>query len=131
MQSRLLHRLRVSRLTAVLVGLGGLFAGAGRAAAAPEPELSLRLDGGTIELAERGGDFAPLMLGDTPEARRLSALLQGRGTVGLAPAMIADGGQGFSLESFPPDEKAQAASKPSAKSPAPPHKPAPKAGSAT
>ncbi len=121
MQSRLLHRLRASRLTAVLVGLGGVFAGAGRASATSEPELALRLDGGTIQLAERGGDFAPLALADTPAAGRLHALLAWRGTVGLAPSMIADGGQGFSLERFPPDDAtAPATRKHRSKSPVPP-----------
>ena len=94
------------RTLALLVGLGALSA-AGANAATPtagaqgQPGgLAIRYDGDRIAVSENGGDFRLLTLADTPEARRLTALLQGldqrSAELRLPPTILAgDGGSGF------------------------------------
>jgi len=101
--------LRIPERLALLLGLGVLSttaSGPGVAATASDVSMAragepvIRSDGGRVYLAERGGDFQPLALADTPETRRLLALLGGKaGTAAglqLRPTLLAgDGGAGF------------------------------------
>lgn len=78
----------------------------GTAARADEPGALqgsvLRMRNGTIEIAEGGGHFRELRLGDTTEARHLRRLLENNPTarsddgVRLGPTILAgSGGEGF------------------------------------
>ena len=111
MQSKKLFWLRGSRAAAFLLGFSSLFGHLARATPAradhsgpyapPEAvDATLRLDGGMVYLAQRGGAFEPLALGDTQAGRRLLDLLRRRGPhpIELAPTVVADGAQGFSLD---------------------------------
>ena len=85
----------LSGRVALLLGLGAISAAGARAA--PEPgaaDLQLYGEGGRIWLAEAGGGFRELRLGDTAEARHLRQLLKERGPAPLRldPTVLAGGG---------------------------------------
>ncbi len=99
---------------ALLLGLGALSAGAARAdtgAPPPDPGASrnhaaalgdavIRAQGDRIYLSQRGEEFYRLPLADTPETRRLLALLHASDPASdglrLRPTLFAgDGGAGF------------------------------------
>lgn len=85
----------LSGRVALLLGLGAISAAGARAA--PEPGasgLQLYSEGGRIWLAEAGGGFRELRLGDTAEARHLRQLLEERGPAPLRldPTVLAGGG---------------------------------------
>jgi hypothetical protein len=94
------------RWLALVTGTSALFAGAAQAASAlpaqsqssPQGMVFLKLDKGQILLSERGGAFAPLLLGETPEAAELAKLLRQLspdGSVVAVPVdrlIVADGG---------------------------------------
>jgi hypothetical protein len=100
-------------LTRDAADLRGLATGS----AAPQPGGSvthsgsvLRIRGGAIEIAEGGGAFRDLRLGNTTEARHLKQLLQnnsaarGEGGTWLEPTILAgSGGSGFHWSPVPAD----------------------------
>jgi hypothetical protein len=70
-------------------------------------DLLIRSENGRIYLSEAGGEFRELPLGDTPEARRLSQLLDSSNAVTrpaglrLSPTLLAGGGgAGFHWSPF-------------------------------
>jgi hypothetical protein len=95
-----------ARWRALMTGAGALFAGAAQAAPAlpaqgqssPQGTVFLKSDKGQVLLSERGGAFAPLFLGNSPEAAELAKLLRQLSPDGSAVAVpvnrliVADGG---------------------------------------
>ena len=98
---------RLPQSLALLFGLGALSAAGAGSAARPAADaqrqpgdLVVRCDGDRIVFSENGGDFRLLTLADTPEARRLAALLRGLethpgGTRVPATVLAGNGGAGF------------------------------------
>lgn len=107
--------LRLPSRVALLLGLGALSAAGARADTGPaQPgagiaplahgdraspgDLLIRTEGGRIYLAERGGEFQELRLGDMPEAELLRQLLGGNGAahgatgIRLSPMNLAGAG---------------------------------------
>jgi hypothetical protein len=84
------------RKWARLAGLGAVLP---VVAQAPADGAVIRLDADRLYLAEAGGAFRELSLGDTPEARALRALLAEQGGaagVRLSPTILAgSGGCGY------------------------------------
>lgn len=88
------------RKWAQVAGLGAVLPVVAQAhAAAPAGGAVIRLDGGRVYLAEAGGAFQELRLGDTPEARALRAMIEqegGAAGIRLGPTILAgSGGCGF------------------------------------
>lgn len=88
------------RKWARLAGLGAVLPVVAQAHAATATDSAvIRLDGDRLYLAEAGGAFQELRLGDTQEARALRALLAEQGGaagIGLSPTILAgSGGCGY------------------------------------
>jgi hypothetical protein len=122
--------LGLSSRIALLFGVGALSAAGVRAEAGPiddvkhppvpqqsagnASEMRIWIDGGRIYLSEAGGAACELQLGDTPQARHLSQLLQQEGVVASSPkvlprAILLAGGGGDGFHWAPPRQTANSA----------------------
>jgi hypothetical protein len=122
--------LGLSSRIALLFGVGALSAAGVKAEAAPiddgkhpgvpqqstgnSNEMRIWSDGGRIYLSEAGGAARELQLGDTPQARRLSQLLQQEGAVAGSPkvfphGILLAGGGGSGFQWSPPRQTANSA----------------------